>query len=116
MSWLWRQNGWAFYALLLLNACVGWDVFITRYNLSSRPKGAIDVQYMIYTVSDKNLFLLEQNFDAMAQKAMYPIMAESDIRRGVELKRERFDTKMRGLSWKSWNAADARNELNSQNE
>lgn len=110
MSWLWRQNGWAFYALLILNACVSWDVFITRYNLSDRPKSAIDVHYMIYTVSDKNLFLLEENASALAQKAMYPQMSESDIQRGIELKRERFDTKMQGLTWKSWNAADARNQ------
>lgn len=116
MSWLWRQNGWAFYTLLLLNACISWDVLITRYNLSSRPKGAIDVQYMINEVSDKNLFLLEENFDSLAQKEMYPIMAESDIRRGIERKRQIFNVKMRDISWKSWNGTDARNQLNSPSE
>lgn len=109
MSWLWRKNGWAFYGLLLLNACVSWDVFITKYNLSSLPKGAVDVHYMVYTVSDKNLFLLEKNLDALAQKNMYPYMNESDIRRGIQLKREGFDATMAQLSWKSWNGADAQN-------
>lgn len=109
MSWLWRQNGWAFYVLLLLNAGVNWDVFITRYNLSGQPKGAIDVKYLLYTVSDKNLFLLEEQAAVLPEKNMYPLVDPSAIRSSLESKRLHFEAMTRRYSWKSWNAADARN-------
>ncbi|MBK7938517.1 MAG: DUF4173 domain-containing protein [Lewinellaceae bacterium] len=111
MFWLWRQNGWAFYGLLVFNACINWDVFITRYNLSGAPKSNVDVYYLVYTVSDKNLFLLEQNIALLPTLNMYPAMTEEQIKSGVTLKRKHFDSKMSGLSWKSWNRADARNTI-----
>lgn len=109
MAWLWRQNGWALYLLLVGNALLNWDVLITRYNLSSRPKATIDVHYLLYTVSDKNLYLLEEHAGVLAQKAMYPQLTEEGIASAIEQKRIRFDAGQPLLSWKSWNLADARN-------
>ncbi len=110
MFWLWRLNGWALYVLLVLNACVNWDVFITRYNLSGTAKSSVDVNYMIYTVSNKNLFLLEENAALLPTLNMYPEMPAEAIRRGIELKREGFDKEMERFSWKSWNGADEKNK------
>lgn len=108
-AWLWRQNSWAFYALLLLNACIAWDPFITRYNLSGAPKGAVDVHFMIYGMSDKNIFLLEQNIEKLPQLNMYPKMEASEIRTGIEYKRQYFEKTMQQYTWKSWNLGDLAN-------
>ncbi len=85
-------------------------MFITRYNLSGAAKSSVDVNYMIYTVSNKNLFLLEENAALLPTLNMYPEMPAEAVRRGIELKRERFDKAMERFSWKSWNGADEKNK------
>lgn len=107
--WLWHWNGWALYALLLLNACVGWDVLITCYNLSGRPRSTVDVQHMILGMSSKNLHILEKNMEQLESVEAYPRIGAEQIRIAVTRKREYFERDQQGLSWKSWNAADARN-------
>ena len=107
--WLWDRNGWALYALLLLNACVSWDVLITRYNLSGRPRSTVDVQYMIHEMSSKNLYVLEENREKLEQVEAYPRIGAEQIQIAVQRKREYFERDWQGLSWKSWNGADARN-------
>ncbi len=107
--WLWHWNGWALYALLLLNACVGWDVLITRYNLSGRPRSTVDVQHMIHEMSSKNLYVLEENMEQLERVEAYPRIGAEQRRVEVARKREDFERDQQGLGWKSWNAADARN-------
>jgi hypothetical protein len=109
-AWLWRQNGWAFYAVLVLNACVAWDEVITQYNLSGAPKGAVDIRFMIYNVSDKNLYLLEDKLQQLPSIPMYPVMSATDIQNGVARKRELYEEKMGRLTWKSWNKGDLANQ------
>lgn len=109
LAWLWRQNGWALYTVMVLNASISWDTFITRYNLSGAPKGAVDVHFMIYTLSDKNIYLLENNLTQLAQINMYPVMSALDIENAVIQKRGYFEAKMQQYTWKSWNAADMAN-------
>jgi len=107
--WLWQWNGWALYALLLLNACVSWDVLITRYNLSGRPRSTVDVEYMIHEISSKNLYVLEEKMEQLEQVEAYPPIDTSEIKKAVAQKREYFNGDQQGFSWKSWNGADARN-------
>lgn len=109
MHWLWKRSGWAFYGLLVLNACISWDTFITRYNLSGRPKGAIDIHYLIHTVSDKNLYILEENKDVLLGSWAYPALDASDVERGISDKRRSFTETQSGITGKSWNGADDRN-------
>lgn len=112
--WLWCWNSWALYILLLLNACIGWDVLITRYNLSGRPRSTVDVQHMIREMSYKNLYLLEENIGQLEQIKTYPDISGEQIKKEVTWKRERFEQECRDLGWKSWNGADARNGMPSQ--
>ncbi len=107
--WLWDRNGWALYVLLLLNACVSWDVLITRYNLSGRPRSTVDVEFMIHEMSSKNLHVLEENMEQLKQVEAYPRIGAAEIQDAVMAKREHFKREQEGLSWKSWNGADARN-------
>jgi hypothetical protein len=109
MFWLWRQNAWAVYALLLLNACVPWDTFITRHNLSGAPKGSVDLHHMIYVLSDKNLHLLEADSARLPALGMYPQMGATEVADALAAKRRDFEARQANLSWKSWNFADAQN-------
>lgn len=109
MSWLWRQNGWALYGLLLFNAGIDWDVWITRYNLSGQPKGVVDVAYLLHTVSDKNLYLLEARASELPDIARYPEISPEEIGEAIQRKRKLFEHRQNGQSWLSWNFADARN-------
>lgn len=108
--WLWRHNAWAFYTLLVLNACVNWDVFITQYNLSGKAKNTVDLHQMIYDLSNKNLFLLEASKERLPQLNAYPPIVEEAIEQGIAAKRSSFDSEQARLSWKSWNVADRRNK------
>lgn len=107
--WLWSCNSWAFYGLMLGNACVNWDVVITRYNLSGRPRSTVDVSHMILGMSNKNLYVLEENLEKLQQLKTYPEIRPHEIQIYVEGKRANFEGEMAELSWKSWNVADARN-------
>ncbi|MBL7826735.1 MAG: DUF4173 domain-containing protein [Saprospiraceae bacterium] len=107
--WIWRKNAWALFALMVINSSIAWDVFITRYNLSGAAKGAIDVQFMIFEVSMKNLHVLESQIDALPGLNMYPQMTESEIRDGVQKKRLIFERHMQVLTWKSLNFGDLAN-------
>lgn len=109
LNWLLIQNAWALYLLLVLNSCVAWDALITRYNLSNAPKGAVDVRFMIFEVSDLNLHLLEKHLDELPGKNMYPQISETEIREAVAQKRQYFELKMSQCTWKSWNLGDLAN-------
>jgi hypothetical protein len=109
MWWLWRRSGWAFFALMLLNACVNWDVLITDYNLSGRPRSTVDVRHMIYQMSSKNLYLLKEKRAQLEAVAAYPAIDASSIASAIEAKERDFWAAQSKLSWKSWNGADARN-------
>lgn len=108
--WLFWQNGWAVFALLIANSLVPWDTFITRYNLfTETKKQTIDINFLLYQVSDKNLFLLEENLELLKTKKVWPEKTPEIIEQEVQQKRAEFDLKQSRLTWKSWNAADARN-------
>jgi hypothetical protein len=106
MSWLLRFNAWAFYGLLLLNSLVPWDQWITNYNLSAPLKSVVDVRWMIFEVSDKNIRILEDNLELLKSKPAYPAIEKTYIEQSIDIKRKSFDAKMAKYSWKSWNFAD----------
>ena len=110
LSWLWRQNSWAFYALLIGNALVPWDTFITRHNLAFPPKSGIDIGFLIFDVSDKNLRILEENKAILVEKQNGTQISADRIESALNEKRAQFERAQNGLSWKSWNAADAANK------
>ena len=108
--WLFKQNGWAVFVLLIANACIPWDTFITGYNLfTPTRKEAIDVNFLLHQVSDKNLFLLEENLELLKSKTVWPEQSPEEIEQTMHQKRTEFDLAQSRLSWKSWNVADARN-------
>jgi len=97
-----ERNAWAVYFILLLSCAINWDVLITRYNLFVETKGAIDKTFLLNTVSDKNLDLLEENVDLLKSKNSYPEVDNALVDKWLENKRERYERKKGRLSWKSW--------------
>jgi len=97
-----ERNAWAVYFVLLLSCAVNWDVLITRYNLFVETKGAIDKTFLLRTVSDKNLSLLEENTDLLKSKLSYPEVDDARIDEWLRDKRKRLIRKQKRLSWKSW--------------
>jgi len=105
-----HRNSWALYFSLILTALVNWDVFITDYNLTANTKNGIDVTFLMNDVSDKNLFLLEQNKELLAEKSATSSFNHIDkVEYALTQKRANFEEKQLELSWLSWNYSDWRN-------
>lgn len=97
-----EKNAWAVYFILLLSCAVNWDVLITRYNLFVETKGAVDKTFLLRSVSDKNLSLLEENVDLLKSKESYPEVSDVLVEEWLKDKRERFNRKKKRETWKSW--------------
>ena len=97
-----EKNAWVVYSVLLLTCVINWDVLITRYNLFVETKGAIDKTFLLRTVSDKNLPLLEENLDLLKSKKSYPEVSDTLVDEWLQDKRARVYRKKRKQTWKSW--------------
>ena len=64
---------------------------------------------MIYTMSDKNIHLLEDNISLLPKLNMYPQMTEGEIQESIIRKRAFFEEKMETYTWKSWNWGELAN-------
>ncbi len=107
--YLWFQNGWAFYTVLLLVSFVNWDVFITRYNINTQASNPIDARFLVEEVSDKNLFLLTENKEKIAQNMTLFPYGNLEFSNLIDRKWERFAREQAEYSWLSWNLTDQRN-------
>ena len=122
------RGAWAIYGVMVATCFINWDVFITRYNLTVTTKsGAVDVPFLTNIISDKNLYLLDENKEKLLQKmpnkpfeseeywrsdALY-FTNETDkknyLERTLKQKRDGFDSEQKSLTWLSWNYADYAN-------
>lgn len=103
------KNAWAVYAILLFCSTVNWDILITKYNLQVPTKGAVDVHFMLNTISDKNLYLLKEHRDKLVTLDDYPSIDTESIDRNIALKERRYKMRNRQQGWPSWNLSDYRN-------
>lgn len=113
---LWHRNSWAVYLALILTTCVNWDVFITRHNIQANTTNGIDLQFLLQVVSEKNLYILEENKAILEEKGFLssndysiPMPYLAYIEKGIEEKRKTLERKKKTYSWLSWNYADYRN-------
>lgn len=103
-----QRNAWAMYLVLTLCCAIDWDIFITKYNLTHRiSDGKIDVSFLMYEMSDKNLYLLQKN-KALLQDTTFT--SYSSVANQLVVKKERFLREQSNYSILSWNWADARNK------
>jgi hypothetical protein len=97
MFYLLLTNTWAWYIVWMLCATLNWDVLITRYNLRY-TREQVDLPYLINDLSDKNLYVLNQ------EHALIP--TNSYEAQQLDNKRKRFEQRLASTTWLSWNWAD----------
>ncbi len=109
------RMAWAIYAVLVLTALVPWDKFITQYNINAYAKNKnIDLDFLVNTISDKNLGILYQNqaqLQSINQDVMPSYESESynpkiDFAEALDRKRKNFVTTQNEYSIWSWNWPD----------
>ena len=106
------RMSWAFYAVLLANSSINWDIFITRYNIQTPVKtGVIDVHFLLDDISAKNLPLLLENKDLLKKNLFqsidgYGLLTEDGFEKALQRKQNRFLTEQSSYSWLSFNLAD----------
>ena len=101
------NNGWSILGILLLTASFNWDLLITRYNIFHARSEQIDAYYLCLELSDKNLYLLEQYEDLLAQKSKEPYVGYVDD--CIQRKRWSWSQKEQKRDWRTWNLADHHN-------
>jgi hypothetical protein len=122
------RSSWAIYSVLLLACFVNWDVFITKYNLTTATKSeTIDARFLLQDVSEKNLKTLMEYRSILVKKMPNRPFSENDesdysqpyfqdesakldfIDRKIYQKKSNFEFEQKQISWLSWNFADAEN-------
>jgi len=110
LAYLMHKNSWAVYFCLIFTCLINWDTFITKYNLNKSIKAQINVPWLFYTCSDKNLYLLIDKQDVFKEKDSYPKITEKNFDGLLESKKRAFESRTNRYSWLSWNYSDYRNK------
>jgi Domain of unknown function (DUF4173) len=95
------RNAWFTYTLILVLSAVQWDVIITNFNLDfqlRKPEHSLDRTFLIYEVSDKNLWVMDQRRAEWIDGQYAAQQHESRI--------NNFKARQRHYSWLSWNYPD----------
>jgi hypothetical protein len=108
---LFFNNSWTIYLVLMALTCLNWDVMITRYNLANSDKTELDMGFLLAEVSDKNLWLLDEvGFNELTDKNVsiydenrYDYVNVADY---FLNKKRYFLSRQKQYSWASWNYAD----------
>jgi hypothetical protein len=96
--YLFQQNAWALYLVMVMLSAFNWDVWMTNYNLNINQNGNADINYLIHNLSDKNLPQL-----IAYQKSDEAITYQ---KRNINFKKQHFLQKTKYQSWLEWNYAD----------
>ncbi len=101
--YLLHRNTWAAYALFVFCAFINWDIIITKHNLQPKEGYVIDYNFLLYDVSDKNLYLF------LEQEKTNPDLDLYNIQTAIKYKKQGYLARKAGTSWLSWNYADHKN-------
>lgn len=117
LFYLFKINGYIWFALLLAFSTVNWDVLIVKYNLSHAGSIAVDPDYLL-SLSDKTLPVLDKNrakLKATFSRAPRTAVNTEDIFIGLppdEIQKQLdrrigyFKERYARVSWLSWNLPD----------
>jgi len=111
--YLWRVNALAAFVLLVLSACIDWDVAIARYNISKKDTIVSDISFLI-RMNDHVLPLLQQNKDwicrastALEDDIFYDARSATTKCEMIDVRIQAFIENEKNYTWLSWNRADA---------
>lgn len=102
-----HRNSWAMYTILIAATFINWDTFITKYNLDHTTEAVLDVPFLMYDISDKNLSLLVDNQDVIIERGEWD---KQQVENSLQRKTQDFKRKIANRSWKSWNYIDWKNQ------
>lgn len=102
---LFRVNAWAGITILVLSTTIHWDELIAGYNLKHKDSIAVDLPFLL-SLSNKTLPLLDKN-KAVIQQEQEKHFYRVDYVKLLKEREEKFLNYQRGLTWLSWNYADA---------
>lgn len=108
LHFLLQRNAWIWYAVFWITAWVNWDVGITKYNVLTDYKGGLDMEFIMNSVSDKNICILDEYKDVIKERRG-GVWTEGNVDAAINQKKKRFKRKREDYSWLSWNMIDARN-------
>lgn len=103
---LFNRNTWAAYGILVLASFVNWEIAISGYNIHVQHKSQLDINFLSWEMSDKNLYLIKKNKEKIAHRSGRSIKGIEQI---IKRKEGRFERRVNRRTWKDWNYADYRN-------
>ncbi len=103
-----NRNTWAVYLLLVLSSFINWDAAITKYNIFANTKRSLEVDVLMYQLSDKNWYLLKQYTDEISAKGgtKFDALRFDD---SCEWKKKKIQKRKENTTWLSWNYPDYKN-------
>lgn len=106
--YLFKTNGWAVYAVMIMLCLVNWDLFIARYNLTHPNHENKVATNFLFSLSDKTLPILWQHPEAFDDgDPALPLANSTQIQR-LRKKSQDFMAEWESYSWLSWNWSDYR--------
>jgi hypothetical protein len=118
--YLLRWNAVSIYAILMLSACVNWDILIARYNFAKKDQSFVHLDFMA-TLADKALPWLahEQRALELIHQHNQRVVDSDSFSRSMYIEPKaygaliaertaRFLEEYPLRSWREWNVADAR--------
>ncbi|MES2592589.1 MAG: DUF4153 domain-containing protein [Bacteroidota bacterium] len=120
--YLFRTNGWWFYAVLVISCFINWDVMVTEFNINraEQKHKPLDTFYLL-SLSERNIPQLMKLNDSIKSQAMIddgrmeesPLYYEADHKPALHYKIYRFLEEMQQADWQSFCIAKTKvyNEL-----
>jgi len=104
---LMNSNAWGIFIMMTIASFINWDTVITKHNITTATDRGVDIQFLVYEVSDKNIYLLYDLEYQILQNT--PGYQEQNLRTYINSKARKFERKNKDYSFLSWNYSDARN-------
>lgn len=108
LYFLLQRNAWIWYAVFWVTGWMNWDVMITKYNVLTDYKGGLDMYFVMRSVSDKNIYILDEYSDVLKERKNGQ-WTDQDIDDEINRKKKAFKTARENHTWLSWNMIDAKN-------
>jgi hypothetical protein len=115
LFYLFKINGYIWFALLLAFSTINWDVLIVKYNIGHADSIAVDPDYLL-SLSDKTLPFLDKNRAKLKRTLGHvPISEELDfvigrpddeILKQLDRRVGYFGERYQKTTWLSWNLQD----------
>lgn len=100
---LFKNNSWSIYFMLVIMSLINWDPMIAKYNLTKDYQAEIDVDFLSH-LSDKSLHILYQNREKL-NDSEYDWLNKRQYWK-LQHRIERFMREKENENWLSWNYAE----------